>query len=185
MRTWWVCVQDLQTHCSPNQEHAVTLLPNQRPCAEIPLPCLVSIQPIVQLLNLCWTLPPLQRSFHLPWQRHVSNGYLALRESHKNRIHQVQGHLTFTFPIAAAADEQLESEECPWDGIEIFVQKGSVWEHKGWISLQHMAMMDTFLSHIRFTRPCSYRQKYYLGFTIDMCLLHQRMHFRRKKNHLK
>lgn len=58
---------------------------------------------------------PFQRRLHLPRQWHVSNGYLVLRGSHKDpRTHQVQGHLTFTFPIAAAADEQSVSEEdCP------------------------------------------------------------------------
>ncbi|TKS90805.1 hypothetical protein D9C73_024938 [Collichthys lucidus] len=84
----------------------------QRLRADIFLPRLVSIQPIADILTFNALL--FGDCYHLPWQRHVSNGYLALREAHKNRIYQVQGHLTFMFPIVAAADEQLDYEEdCP------------------------------------------------------------------------
>lgn len=116
------------------------------------LPSLFSVHPANRWhVNLWRTLPPFQWSFHLPWQRHVSNGYLALREYHKNRIHQVQGHLTFTFPPLpllqmnnwSARRTVLEME------LRFLCNKREHRSTKAESPWQHMAMMYASLLHLR------------------------------------
>lgn len=94
-----------EAHCFPSVQ--------SEPLTDLSLPCLVSIQPIADIL----TFDRLSRLSAEASVRHgndVSHDYLGLRESHKIGSHQVQGHLLFAFPISTATHEQLECEEdCP------------------------------------------------------------------------
>lgn len=77
------CVSWIRRHTA--RPTALPLLSNHRTSADISLPCLVSSQPVAGILTFQRTLPPRQWSFHLPWQWHVANGYLALRDSHRKQ----------------------------------------------------------------------------------------------------
>lgn len=84
-----------ETHCFPYVQ--------SEPLTDISLPCLVSIQPIADILTFN-RLSRLSIEVSIYHGNDVSNDYLALRESHKIRNHQVERHLMFTFPISTATN---------------------------------------------------------------------------------